>query len=184
MARAPKQTPAPEGAPKTTNELNDEQRHTLFENDFARYQVLSAAAKAANKKLKDFGKIIKADLGPYGLDMIKLRARIEGDDSEAATADAKDQVINMLRVMRWSGLPIGHTDDIFQTFDARPLEEQAEDAGKIAGLRGEAMNAPDRWATGDLFQAWCKGWNKGQEQLFDIRPTAAAPTSDGSGSTH
>jgi hypothetical protein len=177
MARAPKEQPAPAGAPKTTNELSDEQRHTLFENNYARYLVLSEAAKKANKALKDHGKIIKADLGDYGLDMIKLRAKIEGDESEAAVTSAKDQVINMLRVMRWAGLPIGHTDDIFENFDNRPLEEQAEDAGKIAGMRGEPMKAPDRWATGDLFQAWCKGWNKGQEQLFDIRPTAAKPES-------
>lgn len=180
MARAPKQTPAPEGAPKTTNELTDEQRHALFENNFAKYLVLSAAAKKAQKALKDHGKIIKADLGDYGLDMIKLRAKIEGDDSDVATAAAKEQVINMLRVMRWSGVPIGHTDDLFENFDARPLEEQAEDFGKIAGMRGEPMKAPERWASGDLYQAWCKGWNAGQEQIFNIRPSAAG----GDGTAH
>lgn len=175
-----KETPAPEGAPKTTNQLSDEQRHALFENDYAKYLVLDASFKKAQKALKDFGKIVKADLGPYGLDMIKLRMRIEGDESAAATDDAKGLVLDTLRVLRWAGLPIGHTDDIFQTFDARPLEEQAEDAGRIAGMRGEAMKAPERWATGDVYQAWCRGWNKGQEEIFAIRPTAK----NEAGSTH
>ncbi len=181
MARAPKNEAPPAGEPKRTNELTDEQRHALFQQHFASYRKLEAAFKNAQKALKDEGKKIKADLGANGLDMIKLTIRLEGDSSDEAQESAKSLVLDTLRVLRWSGLPIGHTDDLFSDFDARPLEEQAFDAGKIAGARGEAMNAPQRWATGDLYQAWCRGWNKGQEEVFDIKPTAQA---DGGTSTH
>lgn len=178
MART-KETAAPEGAPKTTNELSDNQRHALFEHDLVKYSALLATKKKADKALRDFGKIIKADLGEYGLDMIKLRLKIEDGGAEAE-ASAKDHALNMIRVMRWAGLPVGHEDDLFQAIDPRPLDEVAFDEGKIAGMRGMAMTAPERFATGPTYQAWCNGWHKGQGEIFDIRPTAK----QGDGTTH
>lgn len=167
MARPKKE----QEVPKTHN-MDDEQLQALFQQNKAKYVKLLAAKKAADADIRNLGKIIKADHGSIGLDMIKLSIKL-ADGDEAVEASEKEKVIQTLRVMRWEGIPVGLQADLFTPFDERPLEERAFEAGKSSGFKGESMKPPMEMVgtQGAAYDEYVRGWQVGQQKLFSINPT-------------
>lgn len=163
MARKPAKAPAAEGGPGHNS--GDKEQGTFTQN-LAKYERLLAAKKAADKALKDHGKIVKNDHGKNGLDMMKLTIAMR--DPETA-AEERQRLDDFLKTLRWAGEPIGFQGSLFDEQDGRTLEERAYEHGKREGMEGKPMSAPVEFGAGDPFQEWCKGWHAGQAAIFDIQ---------------
>lgn len=147
-------------APKSTIEdLSDDQRYSLAEQHRQKFENLLAAKKKADNDLKNFGKIIKADLGNDGLDQIK--AIIEGKTPEGEAA-IKARIQRDVQVLRWLGVPIGTQGDMFPKDDRTPLKDRAFAEGKRQGLAGENNNNPHHHTT-EAHRSHNDGYAKGQE---------------------
>ena len=164
MARPKKE----QEVPKMHN-LDDEQMEALFRQNKAKYVKLLEVKKKADADLRNIGKIIKADHGSIGLDMIKLSIKLS-DGDEAVEASEKEKVIQTLKVMRWEGIPVGLQADLFTPFDERPLEERAFEAGRASGMKGEAMQPPFEMVgtQGPAFEEYVRGWQLGQQKLSSV----------------
>jgi len=148
-------------APKVTAEqMDDDQLYSLTEQHRKTYEVRLAAKKAADKALTDYGKIIKADLGPKGLQDIKDLIALSTPEGEAAMkADMQRQA----RVMRWMNIPIGTQGALFED-DRTPLVERAYAEGKRQGLAGERQDNPHHVTT-DAHREHNRGYADGQTAL-------------------
>jgi len=138
MAPRKKKDGAASSAPKTTLEgLSDDQVYSLTEQHKQKYLVLVAAKTAADNALKNFGKVVKADLGAKGLDDIKALIDAATPEGEARI---KAEVERQVRILRWMQVPIGTMGDLFPSDDRTPLAERAFADGKRQGLAGEKQN--------------------------------------------
>ena len=67
----------PAKSPHPANEISENDRKVLFFINRKDYLEAQAAQKAANARMKQVGKVIKADLGEYQLDIFTDRAPLD-----------------------------------------------------------------------------------------------------------
>jgi hypothetical protein len=165
-------------APKQTLEgLTDDQVYTLTEQHRQKYEILLAAKKKATNELQQFGVVVKADLGKYGLDQIK--SLIEGKTPEGETA-IKARIERDMQVLRWMGVPIGSQADLFPTVDRTPIQDRAFAEGKRQGLAGESVNNPHHHTT-EAHRKHLEGYEAGQAanasgiKKLDNTPKGSSP---------
>lgn len=142
------------------NEINEADRKVLFFINRKDYLEAQAAQKAANARMKQVGKVIKADLGEYGLDQIKAYERAQTPEGQAKIK-AKQEA--ELQALRFAGMPVNTQLDIFT--DRAPLDERAYRDGEEAGLRGDTLSNPYNEASVEG-QAYACGWHDGQGALL------------------
>ena len=162
--------------------LDDDQLRDLTNQHITKYQQLLAKKKAADADLRNLGKVIKSDLGDFGLDSIKLAVKLR-EGAESATNEEKEKVLQTLRVMRWEGIPLGVQGNLFEVFDDRPLDERAFELGRADGMSGKSMKPPVELVgtQGPAFEEYCRGWHLGQEKIFAIREPAKSKAKDEDG---
>jgi len=162
MGRKKGERQAGSSVPRQTMEsLSSDQMYSLAEQHRKNFVVRLAAKRAADKALKDLGKIIKADLGAGGMDMVK--ALIEGGSPEGEAA-IRARIERDAQVLRWLGVPIGTQTDMFPTDDRTPLSERAFNEGKRVGLAGESRDNPHHPNT-EAHRFYEDGYNEGQKTL-------------------
>lgn len=142
------------------NSISDQDRRNLFFVQRHRYLKALAAKKAADADLKNVGKSIKADLGPNGLDQIKLYEKAKTDEGLQAI---KDKIEADRQALAYADIPINTQIDLFD--NAAANEEKAYNLGLTAGLEGETLINPYNEATQDG-QDYARGWHEGQGILF------------------
>lgn len=147
-------------AGRNSGELSETDRKVLFFINRKNYLEAQAAQKAANARMKQVGKVIKADLGEYGLDQIKTYETAQTPEGQAklkARQEAERQA------MAFAGVPINTQLDIFT--DRAPLTERAYRDGEEAGLRGDSLANPYNEASAEG-QEYARGLHDGQGALF------------------
>lgn len=151
----------------------EEQRvRALFHINRRAYNEALAAKKAADAKLKNVGKTVKADLGENGLQQIKdydLAQTAEGQAKLKSAVEARAQA------MRFAGMAVNTQVDMFE--DLAPLAERAYAAGEESGMRGDTLENPynDGSAEG---QEFARGWHAGQEAIFAIKKLREEPPAE------
>lgn len=141
------------------SELTDDQRQGLTRQHARKYTQLLEAKKEADAAIRNFAKIVKADLGEHGLMMIKLLRQLDTDEGEQAF---RAEMEAKAMAARWAGVPIGAQGNLFDE-DRRPIGERAFEEGKAAGLDGKDPKPP--YATGEAHDEWMRGWHEGQKIL-------------------
>lgn len=167
----PANTNAPAPPPANHNELSEEQLQGLMFRHKERYEHLLGLKKVADKSLKDFCKIIKADLGDGGLDDIKVAIQLETAEGEARF---KERMERQARVARWMGLDLGTQGSLFGE-DRRPGEDKAFEEGKRAGMSGKERRPPTYDPSSPQARAWLKGYDAGQEVNRSLMQDAIKP---------
>ncbi|PYE89621.1 hypothetical protein [Phyllobacterium leguminum] len=162
MAKAVNKTEAPAGEGHNSGAvgISEKDRKVLFFINRKDWIEAMEAKKAADAKVKQVGKAIKADLGKYGLDQIKAYEKAqtpEGIPELKARRDAD------LQAMRFAGVPVNTQLDIF--IDRAPAAERAYGEGEEAGLRGDTLTNPYNEASPEG-QEYARGWHEGQGALF------------------
>ncbi len=154
---AKQETPAPAG--HNSGGISDADRKVLFFINRNAWLEAMEAKKAADARVKNVGKQIKADLGEYGLDQIKTYEKARTPEGEAKL---KAEMEAMRQSMRWAGVPINTQIDMFE--DLAPLDERAFAEGEESGLRGDTFSNPydANSAAGKQFD---DGWRAGQSAL-------------------
>jgi ribosome modulation factor len=153
--------------PQLSNEMNDDQRHKLTTDYRKRYEHALDAKKAADKTLKDVGKLIKADLGNSGMRDIKDMIELGTPEGEGRI---KEEMEARARVMRWMNVPLNTQTSLFPDVDRRPITEKAFGDGKKAGIAGAAHVNPYH-QTNDGHKAWNDGYIAGQDVILaKIKP--------------
>ncbi len=137
--------------------LTDEQMQALHFQHTKKYETALAAKKKADADFKNVCKAACAELGKQAVGDIKLGLELKTPEGEARL---KEMMASQIRVARWSGLPVGHMDDMFPT-DRTPINERTRADGKRAGLAGESCNPPHH-LTGTLISEWTAGHAEGQ----------------------
>lgn len=142
-------------------DMAEQDRKVLFFINRLNYVKALAAKKAADAALKQVGKVIKADLGEYGLAQIKAYEQLqtpEGQEKLKAKLDAEVQA------MRFAGLPVGTQLDLLDGQTPDRLASAYRD-GEEAGLRGDTLANPFNEAS-EEGQEYARGWHDGQAKLF------------------
>jgi hypothetical protein len=146
-------------APKQTVEgLSEDQRYSLTEQHKNKYLLLMATKTAADTALKNFGKIVKADLGEDGLQDIKDLIQLKTPEGEAAM---KAMMERQARVMRWMNIAIGSQGALFAEEDRTPITDRAFAEGKRQGLAGETISNPHHHTT-EAHRSHLAGYEAGQ----------------------
>ncbi|TPM53254.1 hypothetical protein FJ959_22250 [Mesorhizobium sp. B2-2-4] len=141
-------------------DIGEADRKVLFFINRKNYLAALAEQKAATAKLKQVGKVIKADLGEYGLDQIKAYEKAQTPEGLAKIKAAQEAE---RQALRFAGVPINTQLDIFA--DRMPLDERAYRDGEEAGLRGDTLSNPYNEASAEG-QEYARGWHDGQGALF------------------
>ncbi|TPM37033.1 hypothetical protein [Mesorhizobium sp. B2-3-2] len=141
-------------------DLAEKDRKVLFFINRKDWLEAMTAKKAADAKVKQVGKAIKADLGKYGLDQIKAYEQAQTPEGLAELKARRDAD---LQAMRFAGVPVNTQLDIF--LDRAPLTERAYTEGEEAGLRGDTLANPYNEASTEG-QEFARGWHDGQGALF------------------
>ncbi|PRD42096.1 hypothetical protein C5748_18245 [Phyllobacterium phragmitis] len=162
MAKAAKKTDETpgEGHNSGGSDMSEKDRKVLFFINRKDWLAAMEAKKAADAKVKQVGKAIKADLGKYGLDQIKAYEQAQTPEGLAELKARRDAD---LQAMRFAGVPVNTQLDIF--LDRASAAERAFNDGEEAGLRGDTLANPYNEASPEG-QAFAKGWNEGQGALF------------------
>lgn len=142
-------------APRDHNAMTDDQEQKLTRDHAARRQQLLKAETDAKAARLKFDKVIKSDLGEFGLANIKLLEKLE---SEKGEQEIKEDLERRAKVARWAGLQVGTQGSLFEE-DRRSMNEKAFEEGKRAGLKGADPKSP---YTGEAQQEYMKGWHSGQ----------------------
>ncbi|MBA8822295.1 hypothetical protein BRY73_02940 [Ochrobactrum sp. P6BS-III] len=142
------------------NSISEQDRRNLFFVQRHRYLKALAAKKAADAELKNVGKSVKADLGPNGLDQIKLYEKAKTDEGLQAI---KEKLEADRQALAYADIPINTQIDLFDNAGAN--DEKAYKLGLTAGLEGETLLNPYNEATQDG-QDYARGWHEGQGILF------------------
>jgi hypothetical protein len=145
-----------EGAPAPA--LTDDERHALHLSHCRSYETALANKKAYDKKFKDACKLIKAESG--SVEQIKQSILARTPEGEK---QIRAEVESTIEVLRWSGVEVGETADLFPV-DRMPSVERARAEGKRAGLAGEAARPPHDPGT-QQYTAWMEGYGDGQAVL-------------------
>lgn len=143
---------------QTAEQLNDEQVQALTYQHMNLYTQALAKKKDADAGLKNVCKIIKAELGPGGLDDIKDLIAL---DSEEGEAKIKAEVERKLRVARWAGAAFGTQFSMFDDVDRTPAVDRARAEGKRDGMKG-APKKCDYAPSTPQYAAYMEGYDDGQ----------------------
>lgn len=166
MGRKPKNhTQAGDDARKNSDLTDDESRALFLQyvGEIDRSQrrkkelvnPIDAAIKLARKKAKADG---------FTQKMIDNALRLRGMEPE----EVQGEVQSLMKVARWTGKAPGYQPDMFEVdfVDRTPVVDRAYEQGKEAGMAGDDLKVPDRYAPGsDTGAAWMKGWHDGQAVL-------------------
>jgi hypothetical protein len=161
MGRKPKKDGATSASKQTIEGISDDQRYSLVEQHRQTFERLLATKKAADAALRNHGKIIRADLGKYGMDEIK--GVMEGSTPEGEIS-IKARIERDVRILRWMQVPIGSMEDLFPANDRTPLVERAYADGKRQGLAGGSQNNPHHHTTAAAGEH-DRGYADGQQTL-------------------
>jgi hypothetical protein len=168
--RKASETPKPDlklvsGAGKNST-LSDVEQQALFFQHKKKYEVALSAKKLADAALLNVGKLAKAELGEHAVADIKESLKLGSPEGQA---DLKERMERQYRVARWMGMPLGSQSDLFGP-DRRTGGEIAHSLGFEHGSAGESRKLPDRYAASSPEgQAYFKGWDQGQEAIFNIK---------------
>ncbi len=113
---------------RTLEQITDGQEQTLFMQHLKKYEDALAAKKAADKRIKDVGKIAKAELGPGAVKRFKLSIQLRDEEGEK---EFLEEMAGALKVARWAGVEIGTQFRLFETGEQ----------DSIARARGEGRRA-------------------------------------------
>jgi ribosome modulation factor len=160
MSMAKAKTSATAEPGHNSGDLAEKDRKVLFFINRKDWLEAMTAKKAADSKVKQVGKAIKADLGKYGLDQIKAYEQAQTAEGLAELKARRDAD---LQAMRFAGVPVNTQLDIF--LDRAPLTERAYTEGEEAGLRGDSLSNPYNEASPEG-QEWARGWHDGQGALL------------------
>lgn len=139
--------------------LTDDQKQALTRQHATKYWSLLDAKKQADAALRNHAKVIKSDLGDYGLLSIKLIKQLESEEGEQKF---RDEMEAKAAAARWCGLPIGAQGNLFDE-DRRPIADRAYEEGKAAGFAGKDAKPP--YGAGEAYDAFMKGWHEAQAVL-------------------
>lgn len=154
MGRKPKDTPK---AGDNVKGLSDAQRQALhLSQHVPSYEKALAVKKAADKALRDVGKIIKSEGGSVA--KCKRTIELRTPEGEAAF---KAEMAELAEVASWSG--VGVQLDLLAN-DREPADDRAFGEGKRAGMAGETARAPYDPATSQA-KRWLDGHAEGQVVL-------------------
>lgn len=158
---------APKAGHNSKVELTEDERHALHLRHCREYEVALAAKKKSDADIKNVGKRIKAEDDT----VVRVKKTIKARTPEGE-AELKAEMEETANVLRWSGVSVGETIDMFPT-DRTPSVDRAKAAGKLAGLAGEVAKPPHAPSV-PQYAAWMEGWQDGQEILASA--FAKAPT--------
>ena len=175
--KGPSPTPVPDlkviaGGGGKNSTLSDDETKALFFQHKRKYEKALEVKKAADAAFKNVCKLAKAELGEGAADDIKTSLSLGTPEGQAAL---KAEMESKYRVARWMGMPLGATQDLFST-DRRTGEEIAEELGFEHGSAGESRKLPDRYAASSPEgKAYFKGYDRGQEAIFNISEKKGEP---------
>lgn len=161
MAKKPKKDGAAEAAPKTVENISDDQLQALFFQGKRDYERALAAKKKSDADFKNCCKRIRAEIGKRGVDEIKLAILLGDENGEA---EAKADIESALRVMRWLNVAMGFQGSLFDEPDRRPIGERSYAEGRRQGLAGEKQDNPHHQTT-EAYREHIRGYADGQEAL-------------------
>jgi hypothetical protein len=144
-------------------DLTEEQRMALAHQWKKKYQADLGAKKAADAVLKNTGKLIKAELGADGLDLIKDMILLETDDGEEKLRARAERA---KRAAMYMAAPLGSQFDFFE--DRMPAEDRAFAEGKRDAMAGEAL-VNDYDPSVPQHNAYAEGWHAGQRAVIDAQ---------------
>jgi hypothetical protein len=136
--------------------LNDDEQRALTLHHKRLYEAADALVEAAKADRKAVADQAKADLGKGAVADIKDLIAA-GDEKKT-----KASIERMMRLAKWSGLPIGFQVDMFA--DCRPIEDKWAEEGKTAGMAGENCQPPSHLPPSGA-QIWIQNWHAGQAIL-------------------
>lgn len=164
-ARAVKNGSSP-GHNKPTADMTEDQRRALALQHKAAYEKALAVKKDGDAKFKNACKLIKADVGTDGVDLIKDMILAESEEGEA---QLKARMERAMRAARYMSAPLGSQFEMFDG-DRTPAVDRARDEGKKAGMEGAHCKPPYDTSV-PQHDAWIEGWHEGQKALFAIQRT-------------
>jgi hypothetical protein len=133
------------------SELNDAERRALTLHHKRLYEAADALVEKAKAERTAVSDLAKSDLGKGALADIKDLI-VYGDETKA-----KANIERVLRLARWSGMPVGTTVDLFDV----PVDDRAAEEGRTAGMAGEACNVPTHYPP-TAHQRYIAAWHEGQ----------------------
>lgn len=144
-------------------ELTEEQRQALALQWKKKYQTDLGLKKAADAALKNTGKLIKAELGADGLDLIKDMILLETDDGEEKLRARAERA---KRAAMYMAAPLGSQFDFFE--DRMPATDRAFAEGKRDAMSDKPLANPYDPSV-PQFGQYAEGWHAGQRALIEAQ---------------
>lgn len=138
--------------------LTEDEKHALHLRHCREYEISLAAKKKTDADFKNVGKRIKAE--DDSVTKVKKTIMARSPEGEAALKAEMEETAN---VLRWSGVSVGETLDLFPV-DRTPGADRAKAEGKRAGLAGEPRKPPHDPSV-PQHEAWLDGYHDGQAIL-------------------
>lgn len=178
MAKTAARSASNDTPPASGHNLSPDQRHALVLLHRRRFKEIDAREKLVKAEKRNLGKVIKADLGDYGLDQIKTLIRMETPEGEAAVTA---EIAALRQAASWA---VGEDGQLEMFADKKPVgETKAFMDGKLAGMDDLALNNPFGAGTSDA-EDYARGWQRGRavmEELLATRAQAEAELIEGPG---
>lgn len=144
---------------RVNSDLTEGERQALHFRHCREYEVALAAKKKWDAELKNVGKRIKAEHDSVA----KCKKTIDARSPEGE-AKLKAEIAETAEVLRWSGVAVGESKDLFPE-DRTPAVDRAYDDGRRAGMDGQVCKPPHDPSV-PQHQKWIEGWQDGQEVLM------------------
>lgn len=138
--------------------LTEDEQHALHLRHCREYEVALGAKKKVDAEFKNVGKRIKSE--DDSVAKVKKTILARTPEGEAALKAEMEETAN---VLRWSGVSVGETLDLFPV-DRAPAIDRAKHEGKRAGLAGEPRKPPHDPSV-PQYGAWLDGYHEGQTIL-------------------
>ncbi len=147
--------------------LTEAQRQALALQHKAGYEAALAVKKAGDAKFKNACKLIKAEVGADGVDLIKDMLLAETEEGEA---ELKARIERALRAANYMAAPLGGQLGLLDDADRVPAVDQAKAEGRRDGMLGKTLHNPYDPSV-PQHAAYAEGWHEGQAELFAIQRT-------------
>lgn len=152
--------------------LTDDEKHALHLRHCREYEVALSAKKKVDADFKNVGKRIKAE--DDSVTKVKKTILARSPEGEAALKAEMEETAN---VLRWSGVSVGETLDMFPV-DRTPGVDRAKHEGKRAGLAGEPRKPPHDPSV-PQYNSWLDGYHEGQTILASAFAKMPTPEPEG-----